>query len=286
MRCIFCTKDSSESTSVEHIIPESFGNTTAILPKGIVCDKCNNYFARKVEGPFLNSDVILRIRQELEIENKKGKLITDFSYPRVGKEYVKQITKDIYWIYSREEKTEQELATDVKEYCKYMQETDRLLLQPNIHVSRMLAKIAVEFFVKRSGDGNDVCEYVINDDIFRAIREYSRYGSRNIWPYSSRRIYSRNEAYNGDPFSSINWEADFLFLESGDVYLVIAMFGIEYAINIIRPNLECYLEWLRKNKNFSPLYLTVEKREKNFINYARVMFSEEEFKSFLKSINH
>ena len=48
MRCIFCGSDTSQSTSVEHIIPESFGNSKAILRKGIVCDKCNNYFSRKV----------------------------------------------------------------------------------------------------------------------------------------------------------------------------------------------------------------------------------------------
>jgi hypothetical protein len=55
MRCIFCKNDSSNSKSVEHIIPESLGNTTRTLPKGVVCDTCNNYFARKVEKPFLEA---------------------------------------------------------------------------------------------------------------------------------------------------------------------------------------------------------------------------------------
>ena len=43
--CMFCHKDSSSSKSVEHIIPESFGNKHHYLPKGYVCDKCNNYFS-------------------------------------------------------------------------------------------------------------------------------------------------------------------------------------------------------------------------------------------------
>ena len=48
-KCIFCHKDVSISKSVEHIIPESLGNKSHVLPKGYVCDECNNYFARKVE---------------------------------------------------------------------------------------------------------------------------------------------------------------------------------------------------------------------------------------------
>ena len=51
----FCNKDSSTSRSVEHIIPESFGNTDHVLPVGVVCDACNQYFARKVERQILES---------------------------------------------------------------------------------------------------------------------------------------------------------------------------------------------------------------------------------------
>ncbi len=54
MRCIFCKNDSSSSRSVEHIMPESIGSKKRVLPCGVVCDKCNNYFARKVEEPVLS----------------------------------------------------------------------------------------------------------------------------------------------------------------------------------------------------------------------------------------
>lgn len=37
---LFCLKDDTETTfnNVEHILHECIGNTTLILPKGIVCD--------------------------------------------------------------------------------------------------------------------------------------------------------------------------------------------------------------------------------------------------------
>ncbi|TQI66816.1 HNH endonuclease [Clostridium sp. KNHs216] len=82
MRCLFCKQDSSNSKSVEHIIPESLGNTTSILPKGVICDKCNNYFARKVEQPFMESIDILTLRFREAIPDKRGLVppINGFSY--------------------------------------------------------------------------------------------------------------------------------------------------------------------------------------------------------------
>lgn len=192
MRCIFCGVDSSDSKSVEHIIPESFGNSTAILRKGIVCDKCNNYFSRKVEGPFLNTDTILRVRQELGLPNKRGKFITDFGYPRVGQEYVKQISEDQYLVYTKQDKDKNELASAVKEYQEYLHKTDEILLRPNIYASRLLAKMAVESFVHRCGSSNDVCEYVLNDKAFKQIREYTRLGSgKNMALFSKKNILKK-----------------------------------------------------------------------------------------------
>lgn len=62
MRCIFCKVNSSNSKTVEHIIPESLGNTEHILRPGIVCDKCNNYFAREVEKPLLDTQYFIQAR--------------------------------------------------------------------------------------------------------------------------------------------------------------------------------------------------------------------------------
>ena len=269
MECIFCKQDSTNSLSVEHIVPNSFGNNTAVLRKGIVCDKCNNYFARKVEQPFLESEAIRKLRQELGIENKRGKTISDYSYPRVGKEYVKQINTNRYHVYTHDTLTEEEIAEKVSEYQKYLAETDKILLEQNIYTSRLLAKMALEYFVYRCDCLDDVCKYVSKDPVFKDIRSYARYGSRKIWTYSARRIYARNEAYRGDPFSAINWEADYMFLGNGEVYFIIAMFGIEYAICINHPLVDGYKDWLSKNNWISPLYLPEDIRKELFDQYTK-----------------
>lgn len=40
--CIFCKITTGSFTSEEHPLPESLGNYNTTLPKGFVCDKCNN----------------------------------------------------------------------------------------------------------------------------------------------------------------------------------------------------------------------------------------------------
>lgn len=74
MKCIFCKMESISSKSVEHIIPESLWNTKNILPAGVVCDKCNNYFSRKVERPFISTPGMDLFRFHQIIPNKKGRL--------------------------------------------------------------------------------------------------------------------------------------------------------------------------------------------------------------------
>ena len=74
MLCIFCKEDSSNSKSIEHIIPESLGNTEHILNKCIVCDKCNNYFARKIEKKVLDYPEFQIDRFHMSIPSKKGKI--------------------------------------------------------------------------------------------------------------------------------------------------------------------------------------------------------------------
>jgi len=61
---------------VEHIVPESLGNEEHMLPRGVVCDSCNNYFARKIEQPVLDSPMMRLLRNDRKIQNKRRHLPT------------------------------------------------------------------------------------------------------------------------------------------------------------------------------------------------------------------
>lgn len=74
MSCIFCKDDTALSKSIEHTIPESLGNSQHTLARGIVCDRCNNYFAVKIEKPLLDSEYFTHVRFRNALPNKKGRI--------------------------------------------------------------------------------------------------------------------------------------------------------------------------------------------------------------------
>lgn len=40
--CLFCRQSDGGFSSQEHVLPESLGNKDRLLPRGVVCDRCNN----------------------------------------------------------------------------------------------------------------------------------------------------------------------------------------------------------------------------------------------------
>lgn len=101
MECIFCHKDSSTSKSIEHIIPESLGNTDYLLPNGYVCDECNHYFAIKVEKKLLSQPYFVSMRSRNGILTKKGKFVREkMIFPSVLKSCEVEMRTTKKWINS------------------------------------------------------------------------------------------------------------------------------------------------------------------------------------------
>ncbi|MDD4332560.1 MAG: HNH endonuclease [Patescibacteria group bacterium] len=74
--CLFCKNTKNLFSSVEHIFPESLGNKEKILPKGVVCDKCNNETLSLLDSILVNFDPILFQRTIYGIKSKSGKIPT------------------------------------------------------------------------------------------------------------------------------------------------------------------------------------------------------------------
>lgn len=285
MNCIFCQQDSSNSKSIEHIIPESLGNKHHILWKGAVCDKCNNYFATKIEKELLEQPYFVSTRQRNYIKSKKDKLVKDkivFAHPQGGTKVEASINavfeegKSILQIqFENDELFDKMLKGEIPEiYMPYIP-----MLEPNNYLmSRFLTKCALEFFTFIMGKDNFLrfSSEVLEDKQFDPIRTYARYGeSCNFWPYSQRRIYSEGSLFvdlknrKKHIYQIIN-EMDFLSIEIkrekegeneiilGEIYFVMAIMGIEYAINLAGPNIEGYYDWLKTHNNISPLRKEIE----------------------------
>lgn len=256
MRCIFCKSLSDSSRSVEHIIPESLGNTKQILPRGVVCDKCNNYFARKVEKPFLDASGITELRSFQFIPNKKGIIPSSTGY--IDAEHQVQIFP------YKEGEIKASIAVETELFNKILEGQDSFLVLPtgrlpeqNNIVSRFLAKIAVEAIAQRFLSVGIELDQLIDGVEFDPIRDYARLGRPNDWVYHKRTIYEANQKrtkHSEEPYEVI-YEYDLFYTPRQELYFILVIFGLELAINIGGSNIDGYLEWLTENNNVSPLYI-------------------------------
>jgi len=260
MNCLFCKKDATGSRSVEHVIPESIGNTEHTLPPGVVCDKCNNYFSVKVEGPLLNMPYFRDLCYRSRIKNKKG------NPPRVqGIHRQSLLPVDLFpdmdgdgasigashphderrWIASLRMSSRGSLIVPIPT------EPDEQLL------SRFLAKVAIEALALRVLKIEGGIREIIQKKELDPLRDYAR---RNVgvsfWPFHRRALYPPDFLFTeleSAPYEVLH-EWTFLYTTSWELYLILALFGTEYALNLGGPEIDGYKAWLVDNSQQSPLY--------------------------------
>jgi len=258
MRCLFCKADSSQSRSVEHAIPEALGNRSFVLPAGVVCDGCNNYFAVKVEGPLLKTGSLQQLRARQGGPSKRGRIMpvlgrfedidADLAAYRINAGQVLLATTE----FSTAPMVSAALSNGLGGLFVH-EEPPRL---DQRLFSRLIAKIALELIAQRICHLPGWEEFGIDHPQFDPIRSYARFGQGPTWPVLSRRIYDEEATTlpaSGDPQQTI-YETDFFLTPSGEGYAVICLFGVEHTINLVTPSVEGYRTWLTDNAGRSPLY--------------------------------
>jgi hypothetical protein len=144
---------------------------------------------------------------------------------------------------------------------------DAIDIPSDIVVSRFLAKCAIEAFAQRLLDAGEDYKPLVDFEGVDELREHARRGRSRGWPFSIRRIYGADrelwDSEFGDWLQTMH-EYDLLVthperiqpdgsLES-EMYFVLALFGLEFAINMGGPEVDGYTDWLRRNNGASPLY--------------------------------
>ena len=259
MFCIFCKKESTSSRSVEHIIPESLGNVSHTLPVGVVCDKCNNYFARKVEKPFLDSLYIQERRFYAGIPNKKERI------PTLEGVHLQSLTPIHLMKMLKDSMVSVGAALTADEsrwIAKLQTEKSGTLImpvatRPNDYISsRFIAKVGLEVLAHRFLESSNQLDEIIENPELDKLRRYVRFGDKpSIWPMSFRQIYPANKLfYDGQVEYTVAHEFDILMTEHHECYIVVAIFGDEYVLNLGGPEIEGYEKWLSDNDEVSPLY--------------------------------
>lgn len=73
-QCIYCLETTGTFNSEEHIFPESLGNDELILPKGYVCDECNNGILAILDNYLLKFEPVAFLQVYFVPYTKQGKL--------------------------------------------------------------------------------------------------------------------------------------------------------------------------------------------------------------------
>lgn len=268
MKCIFCKNDSSNSKSVEHIIPESLGNKKNTLSKGIVCDSCNNYFGNKIEKNVLEMAYFKSLRGRIMIENKKGKIPRISGFTKNKEEVEITFSKNgdnKFEVVYKDEKTLETLISNNELYVPFIPEPPK----NDLLISKFIGKIALEAFAQRVSSIADWQDDFVQLKALDELRNFVRYGKGyTIWPYYIRRIDSENQIKYDEKlnkfFEKLN-EYDFLIPDNSSIkgdfhkidnlYFVMAIMGIEYTINLTNSGLNRYTTWLSENQNKSILHM-------------------------------
>jgi hypothetical protein len=178
VRCIFCRRDSTRSQSIEHIIPESLGNIDHTLPPGVVCDRCNNYFAREVQKPFLSSPPIAALRFEQGLANKRGRVP-----PIRGMLTPGPLPVDLWRLPHPDPRMAMELPSGSEElYGDFRPTTLRFIaggdeLPGDRITSRFMAKVALEALAYRLMPSPGGVEEVADHPQLDPIRAHARQGT-------------------------------------------------------------------------------------------------------------
>lgn len=255
MRCVYCKTSSDRSKGVEHVVPESLGNHTMVLRRGVVCDGCNNYFSREVEGLFLNAPAMQLLRHEQRLVSKRGRIPAVRALaPGVGEATMHAPTASL----------PRRVMFDSQEQAyRWLLRGDhgRLLTEqvmtpaPQTVTSRFLAKVAIGCLAHRLMDFEGGLDYLVSETKLDRLRDHARRGTDQSWPVSVRRIYPANARWQeGQQVTQRIWELDIFQDEDGYLYSILVLFGVEFAIHIGDPDISGYLRWLLLHSGQSPLY--------------------------------
>lgn len=73
MRCIYCLEESSSTKGVAHVVPEGVVQNSMVLPKGTVCDSCNNYLGHELDSVLVAHPMLSVAIQALHLRGKGGR---------------------------------------------------------------------------------------------------------------------------------------------------------------------------------------------------------------------
>ena len=88
------------------------------------------------------------------------------------------------------------------------------------------------------------------------LRTHVRRGDIHCtWPVARRQVYAADRRFfDGPDVYEVLHEYQILGTADGEYYVVVAIFGEEFVLNLGGPELSGYNKWVERNGGASPLY--------------------------------
>jgi len=288
MRCLFCKRPSDGAKSIEHIVPESLGNVRGNrryeLPRGVICDGCNNYFSREIEGPLLSHRSFRNVRAWYQVPTKKNRLPallgthigTDIE---IGLRVAKETDELRFGPYAIAAERASDTDRVVRDVLSNPAEAGFGFIlgeePPPKLMSRFLAKMALEAHWIRFHP--DLIDTLIDDPHYDRIRNWARRGDNyDEWPFSTRTIYPEETLMrhpDTDAWVQEGYGFDLFLTRRRETFFAFCFYGREFVINVGGPSIKGYEEWLAENAYISPLvegagcYLRKESKDDQTVYY-------------------
>ena len=253
MRCLFCKDDSSTSRSREHIVPESLGNTEYVLEPGVVCDRCNNYLAREVEKPILDSLYFKERRFRAIVPNKRGRVL-----PLDGFHLQTSTRVQAYADTGEGISVGAHAEVDEARFIKLLQGQSHgtfvfpMAAPPGERdLARFVGKVGLEAMASRLIRGGFSHEELIDKSELDELRNFVRRGSGpRQWALARRQLYAPEKVFSdGDEHYELLHEYELLLRpidEAQDFYacyISLVLFGEEFVLNMGGPGLDGFEAW-------------------------------------------
>ena len=122
-------------------------------------------------------------------------------------------------------------------------------------MGRFIGKVGLEALAARLHSGKAWEQDVIDKPELDEIRGYVRYDRGEDWPFAFRPLYPVNAVFtDGSEMYEVLHEYDLLYTEKYELYIIVAILGVEFALNLGGPELDGYLDWVERHEFSSPLY--------------------------------
>jgi hypothetical protein len=274
-KCIWCLEAPSSTTfnSESHVLPECLGNEyQQVLPKGIVCDKCNNYFGTKLEPKLIDEPILDTIVGILELRD----IDSQFTYNRSPSGIRRQVHMTTVISANKFTLTTQ---YEIDGQPDHLKET-RIITRSKDYdkkalawLSRAVHKIAFETVAHNEFVGTGIqyknktlgCLDVFHHR-FNIIRDWVRYGKPQNMVRPVLRIQRFDEVERKEQF--VQWGGWTHHFRHG-IYCKLNLFNDWYFINLtsspdaVESDL---VSWVQKQKVHNPVWMVGNKLQRSHMH--------------------